>query len=254
MEELIIIGNGNMAQALCAGLGEKYRLHVFGRNSIKLEEFKNKLDFVEISTFSEPLDISGKKVILCVKPNSLDDVATKLIGEADILISILAGSDISKISSKIKAKSIVRAMPNVGAKFLKSMTTLTGDVASKDFACELFLSIGSVLWVDTQKELDIATAVAGSGPAYLALVADAMIDGAVKLGLSRANATNLTAGLFDGFAPLVKEFEPSQIKNNVMSPGGTTAAGIAYLEQNATRSSFMGCVESAYKKAVELSK
>ena len=254
MEDLIIIGNGNMASALCAGLGSKYRLHIFGRNTQKLYDFKRNLDFVEINTLVEPLDISGKKVILCVKPNSLEDISTKLVGEADMLVSILAGSDIAKIAEKIKAKHIVRAMPNVGAKFQKSMTTLTGDATVKDFACELFASIGSVLWVDTQKELDIATAVAGSGPAYLALVADAMIDGAVKLGLSRTNATKLTAGLFDGFAPLLAEFEPSQIKSNVMSPGGTTAAGIAFLEEKATRSSFIGCVESAYKKAVELAK
>lgn len=254
MEDLIVIGNGNMASALCAGLKSQYKLHIFGRNSQKLADFKQNIEVAETHLLEQPLDISSKKVLLCVKPNSLDDVSEKLVGEADVLVSILAGSDIVKIAAKIKAKSIVRAMPNVGAKFQKSMTTLTGDDTAKDFACELFSSIGAVLWVETQKELDIATAVAGSGPAYLALVADAMIDGAVKLGLSRVNAAKLTAGLFDGFAPLLSEFEPSQIKNNVMSPGGTTAAGVAFLEEKATRSSFIGCVESAYKKAVELSK
>ena len=103
----------------------------------------------------------------------------------------------------------------------------------------MFERIGSTLWVGTQKELDIATAIAGSGPAYLALVADALIDGGVALGLTRDDAKKLTVGLFDGFANNLTESEPSQIKASVMSPGGTTAAAICHLEEKSTRSAFI---------------
>lgn len=254
MDEFVIIGNGKMAEALCKGLGSSYKLTVLGRNKDKLKQFKKDMDFVDTKIIDEYNNIEGKIVILCVKPHSLENVSALFSGNAKILISILAGVTIEKISNLILAQSYIRVMPNVAAKHNKSMTTITGDIRQKEFALNLFDSIGQTLWVNTQKELDIATAVAGSGPAYLALVADAMIDGGVKAGLARADASKLVCGLFDGFSDILQNNEPSDIKNSVMSPGGTTAAAIAHLEEKAVRSAFIGCIESAYAKAVQLGK
>ena len=254
MSVITIIGNGKMAEAICKGLGNSFEVEVLGRNLHKLESFKQNLEVVKIDLISNNKNITNKIIVLCVKPYALADAIKDFEGEADIVISILAGTSLEKIKNLIKAKSYIRAMPNVGASFQKSMTTLTGDATARKFATDLFERIGSTLWVGTQKELDIATAIAGSGPAYLALVADALIDGGVALGLTREDAKKLTVGLFDGFANNLTESEPSQIKASVMSPGGTTAAAICHLEEKSTRSAFIGCVKSAYQKAVELSK
>lgn len=101
--------------------------------------------------------------------------------------------------------------------------------------------------MSSQKEIDIATAVAGSGPALLTLVAEAMMDGLVKEGMKRPDAIGITNSLFKGFAPLIASNHPALIKDSVMSPGGTTAAAYAALEEGAVRSSFIKAVGEAFK-------
>lgn len=251
--KLTFIGNGNMAEALIAGLCQNYDIEVYGRNNSSLEKIATKYK-IKTSLINESLDITDKNIILCVKPNSLDDLSPKLNGVANTLFSVLAGTTLSKLQEKIPAKQSVRAMPNLAAKFNKSMTTLTGDIDLQDKAITIFNTIGSTLWLGSEKEIDIATGVAGSGPAFLALVAEALSDGGVNAGLKRDDADKLVQGLFDGFAPLLQDNKPSNIKDGVMSPGGTTAAGYAALEENNTRNSFIKAIESAYKRAVELGK
>ena len=145
-------------------------------------------------------------------------------------------------------------MPNIAASVQNSMTTITGDNEAKIVAMEIFASIGQVIWVNTENQLDIATAIAGSGPAYLALIAEALADGAVKAGLERHISTQLVQGLFSGTASLLKHSHPAIIKDSVMSPGGTTAAGYAQLEKAGVRNAMINAVEEAYNKAVELGK
>ena len=251
--KLTFIGNGNMALALIAGLKDRYEIEVYGRNEKSLDEVKITLG-VATKLLPDSLDITGKNIILCVKPNSLDDLTTKLNGTADTLFSVLAGTTLETLAQKVSAKQIVRAMPNLAAKYQKSMTTLTGDTNLKDEAITIFNAIGSTLWLKSEKEIDIATGVAGSGPAFLALVAEALSDGGVNAGLARNDADTLVQGLFEGFAPLLNDNKPSSIKDGVMSPGGTTAAGYATLEKNNTRNSFIEAISEAYKRAMELGK
>jgi pyrroline-5-carboxylate reductase len=140
-------------------------------------------------------------------------------------------------------------MPNLAASVGQSMTTLTGDNKAKTDAIDLLSAIGETLWLNSEKEIDIATALAGSGPAYLALVAEALADGAVKQGLKREDAMATMRGLFAGFGTLIQEIHPSLLKDGVMSPGGTTAAGYGALEDGNVRASCMDAVEQAYEKA-----
>ena len=250
--KLTFIGNGNMAKALIEGLVGNYDIEVLGRNAQSLNALKEKMPQITSRVMQAEEDISGKNIILCVKPYSLPDLAPKLTGEADAIYSVLAGTSIESLSSQIKAKKYVRSMPNLGASHLKSMTTLTGDETLKDTAMEIFNQIGRSLWLSSENELDIATGLAGSGPAYLSLIAEALADGAVNQGLKRSDAQVLVLGLFEGFAPLLANENPALIKDGVMSPGGTTAAGYAALERGNVRSSMMQAIEDAYKKAKEL--
>jgi len=250
--KLTFIGNGNMAKALIEGLVSSYEIEVLGRNEASLKALQEGLPQISTKVLDAVEDISGKNIVLCVKPYSLPELAPKLKGEAEALYSVLAGTSIESLSSQIEAKKYIRTMPNLGASHLKSMTTITGDEALKEQAIDIFNKIGRSLWLGSENELDIATGVAGSGPAYLALVAEALADGAVQQGLKRADAQALVSGLFDGFGALVSHDNPADIKDGVMSPGGTTAAGYAALEHGGVRSAMMRAIEDAYTKAKEL--
>ena len=177
-----------------------------------------------------------------------------LSGEANTLISVLAGTTIQSLKEHIKSKSYVRAMPNIAASYNKSMTTLTGDDELKEPALNIFNKIGKSLWLTTQKELDVATGLAGSGPAFLALISEGLEDGAVNSGLKREDAKQLVLGLFEGFVPLLQNNKPSNIKDEVMSPGGTTAAGYATLEKLGVRSAMIEAIQSAYERTCILAK
>jgi len=252
--KLSFIGNGSMAKALIQGLVSSYEIEVIGRNEKTLQELKDKIPNIQIVQLTNNLDINEKNIILCVKPNSLENLSQNIKGKANSLYSVLAGTTIETLKQNIQANSYIRTMPNLAAKYEKSMTTITGDENIKQSAIDIFNSIGTTLWLSSQKELDIATGLAGSGPAFLALIAEALSDGAVNAGLKRDDANILTAGLFEGFAPLIKNENASNIKDAVMSPGGTTAAGYAVLEKNGVRNAMIEAIAKAYDKAIELSK
>lgn len=250
--KLTFIGNGNMAKALIKGMVQHYEIEVLGRNQSTLSALQAELPQITTRVMDETENMNGKQVILAVKPYSLSELAPRLTGEADALYSVLAGTSLESLRAHLRAKHFIRTMPNLGAGHLKSMTTLTGDEALKEQAIEIFDSVGRTLWLGTENEIDIATGVAGSGPAFLALIAEALADGAVKEGLKRTDSQVLVQGLFEGFAALLAEENPANIKDGVMSPGGTTAAGYAAMEQCNVRNGMMEAVKAAYAKAKEL--
>jgi len=253
MKKVTFIGNGNMALSIAKGLQKEYAIEVVGRDMQKLQNFENSLNVTIGKALLDDFDITGKTLILCVKPANVDEIATKFKGKAEVLYSVLAGTTLKKLTSSIAAEAYVRAMPNLAASVGASMTTLTGDINYKEEALTLFSSIGTAQWLGSEKEIDIATALAGSGPAYLALIAEALADGAVKQGLKRDDAMVIMRGLFDGFGKLIQGEHPALLKDGVMSPGGTTAAGYAALEEKGVRGACIDTIEAAYKKAKELS-
>lgn len=252
--KLTLIGNGMMAKSLANGLINNFEVEILGRDEKKLLNLKNDIPNIEIKVIDDKEDITGKNIIFCVKPYALQSVSVRLIGEANILCSILAGTTLESLRQNIKSKYYIRTMPNIAASTKHSTTTITGDKEAKNVAVEIFNSIGKTIWVNTENQLDIATAVAGSGPAYLALVAEALTDGAVKAGLERHISTQLVQGLFESMASLLENNHPAIIKDSVMSPSGTTAQGYAKLEEAGVRDAMIKAVQSAYDKANEISK
>ena len=245
---ITFIGNGKMALALAKGLCETHTIEVIGRNKTTMEQFETSLGKPITKTFYQDANISHKKVIICVKPSNLAEIAPLLKGKADILYSVLAGTTLEALTS-IEAHHYCRAMPNLAAEAGASMTSLVGDDTISANAITLFGTIGNTLWLGSEKELDIATALAGSGPAYLALIAEALCDGAVREGLKRDDAMVLMRGLFEGFAKLIQTTHPAILKDNVMSPGGTTAAGYGALEKGNVREGCMEAIHAAYNRA-----
>ncbi len=252
MKTITFIGNGNMALSIAKGLKENYKIEVVGRNIQKLTEFESALDLKVDKHLLQEFDMSNKTIILCVKPANVEDIAKQLSGKAEVIYSVLAGTSLKKLKENLEATAYVRTMPNLAASVGVSMTTLTGDETYKNEAETLFESIGLTRWLGSEKEIDIATALAGSGPAYLALMAEALADGAVKQGLKRDDAMAIMRGLFGGFGLLIQDVHPALLKDGVMSPGGTTAAGYGALEDGNVRSACMQAVEKAYKRATEL--
>ena len=253
MRIITFVGNGNMGLSIAKGLQGKYHIEVVGRNMDNMNEFEKalggKIDKFLINDF----DITNKTVVLCVKPANVAEVSKKLHGKADLLVSVLAGVPVKTLKKHLKPKSVVRCMPNLAASVGRSMTTLTGDEKGKEEATVILNAVGDTLWLETEKELDIATGLAGSGPAYLALIAEALADGAVKQGLKREHAMATMRGLFGGFGELIQDMHPALLKESVMSPGGTTAAGYGALEDGNVRAACIIAIEKSYEKAKELS-
>ena len=252
--KLTLIGNGMMAKSLASGLINNFEVEIIGRDEKKLLSLKESIPEVEINVMKDKEDINGKNIIFCVKPYALQSVAVRLEGEANLLFSILAGTTLESLKKNIKSKYYIRTMPNVAASTKHSTTTITGDKEAQNVAIEVFNTIGKTIWVNTENQLDIATAVAGSGPAFLALIAESLADGAVKAGLERHISTQLVQGLFSSVSSLLENNHPAIIKDSVMSPNGTTAQGYAKLEEAGVRDAMIKAVQSAYDKANEISK
>jgi len=242
--DIILIGAGNMGSAMLKGLS-KYSVTVVEANDKRREELSKLYSSVEF-TATIP-DVSKKVVLLAIKPQSLQYLEVE--GEAEAVVSILAGTPIAKLKEKIDAQFYIRAMPNVAALNLKSVTSVVGDVEFKEQAMEILSTIGKAIWLNSEKELDIATGLGGSAPAWLAIVAEALADGAVNLGLPRDKSYEYLGALFEGVGSVLNDTHPAKFKDIVTSPGGTTAAGLYTLEESAVRSAFIKAMESCYDRA-----
>ena len=238
-----------MGGAMLEGLGG-YELSVVESMESRRRELSGLFPGVTLLESIPPLD--GYVVLLAVKPQSLERLQTE--GEAEALISILAGTPLAKLRERIAAKAYIRAMPNIAALKRRSVTSVTGDESFKKEALEILSSIGKAIWLSSEKELDIATGIGGSAPAWMALVAEALADGAVNLGLPRAVSYEYVAALMEGMGALLAEEHPALLKDKVMSPGGTTAAGYAALEEGRVRDSFIKAMEACYRRSQELGK
>ena len=130
-EKITFIGNGNMALSIAQGLKNEFDIEVIGRDIKKLYKFENELGVEVEKTLYSYSTINNKVIILCIKPNNLEEVGHNLKGTAKELYSVLAGVKLSKLDSNIHSLSIVRVMPNLSASVGESMTTMTGDIKLK---------------------------------------------------------------------------------------------------------------------------
>ena len=247
-----IIGYGEMAKAMLQGMKNgKFKMEdveIVGRDEEKLKKIAHEIGCKY--SLIDGYDITDKVVILAVKPYALQEVSMRIKGVAEVLISILAGKSLMELQKYIKAKSYIRAMPNIAAKYKASTTAVTGDIKAKDIAIEILSKIGEVVWLNNDDEIDMATAIIGSGPAFLAILAEAISDGGVYIGLKRDIANKLTKGLFKSFFAIDENF--SEIKNKVMSPKGTTAEGVYELEKEGIRGKMIKGIIATYEKSKKI--
>jgi pyrroline-5-carboxylate reductase len=173
-------------------------------------------------------------------------------------MSIMAGVPISTISDSLKHNQVIRAIPNTPSTVSEGMTVWTSTrsvkASAKDSVRMLLRVLGKEIYVDAEKYLDMATAVSSSGPAFVFLAMEAMVDAAVHIGIRRDMAVPMVVQTFLGSARYAAESgrHLAELRNQVTSPGGTTTEGLLALEEAGLRAAFIQAVEAAYLKAREL--
>jgi len=197
--------------------------------------------------------------VLAVKPQEFESAAREIsLRSGQSVMSIMAGVTIKTIRKALKHDAVIRAIPNTPAQVGEGMTvwTATDDVSAeaREAVRKVLAVLGQELYVDDEKYVDMATAVSSSGPAYVFLVMEAMIDAAVHIGLRREVAERLVVQTMLGSARYAEATgkHPAELRNQVTSPGGTTTEGLLALERAGLRRAFTEAVRAAYEKAQRL--
>ncbi len=200
-------------------------------------------------------------VVLAVKPQTLDSVLKiigKKLGKRKLVISIAAGVKISTLAKRMPIGArIIRAMPNMAASVGQAATALcAGPKVKKDdilMARQIFDAVGESVVVE-EELMDAVTGLSGSGPAFVYLFLEAMIDAGVQCGLTRDVATELAGQTLYGASLVTRKSgeHPALLKDMITSPGGTTIAGLASLEGDRFRGAVIKAVEAAKKRSEEL--
>ena len=265
---LAIIGPGVMAEAILNNLLSKQifqpsKITVSGPETERVHELHQKYGVIP-ETNNINATQKADVVLLCVKPQNLTKVLEglrKQLKKDALLISIVAGASIEKISQTIEHPNIVRSMPNTPAQIGEGITVWacspSVDENQKKIAQSIFSAMGQEIYAEDEEYLDKATALSGTGPAYVYLFMEAMVDGGVHLGFPRRIAERLVIQTLRGAVNFYDHGkEPNKhlaaLRNQVTSPGGTSAEALYYLEKAGFRTAVSRSIWAAYQRTLEL--
>ena len=258
-----VIGAGVMGETLLSGLVRAGRaldsLVVVEKRADRAAELTEKYGVSVVSDVAAAA--SADTVLLVVKPQDMADVLVELapgLRSGQLLVSLAAGIATEFVESRVpEGVAVVRVMPNTPALVDQGMAAISpGTHCTEDHLAEaeaLMASVGRVVQVP-EKQQDAVTAVSGSGPAYVFMVAEAMIEAGVHLGLPRPTAHELAVQTLFGAATMLRETgeHPAVLREQVTSPAGTTAAALRQLEVHGLRAAFLAALEAARDRSVEL--
>jgi pyrroline-5-carboxylate reductase len=270
---LAFVGCGAMAEAMIAGLLRKKLIsagNVVGshpRNARReelhvkygIEMFEQNRDAVLAAAPGE--SHTGSMVILAVKPQRLSKVLNELKGSIhkdQLVISIVAGAKMQTISDELLHAAVVRTMPNTPAQIGEGVTAWTTSPAVSEQqetqVRALFEALGKTVRVENERQIDMATALSATGPTYIFLVMEALIDAGVHMGFSRHVAEELVHQTMIGSALFARESHkhPAELRNMVTSPGGTSAEAIYQMEKGSLRTVLSKAVWAAFQRAESL--
>ena len=266
-KKIAVIGSGNMAGALIGALLRKKELtpdQITASDPYPEQlELVSKKYSVGITDKNPEAVRSADIVILSVKPQVLPAVLEQLKGKIPsgcLVFSIVAGMPIAKIQKGLGHEAVIRSMPNTPAQISAGMTVWT---ASEDVTDEqrtdakvILEAMGKELYVEHEDILNMATAVSGTGPTYVFLLAEALVDAAVHLGFSRRDARFIVLETLKGSVDFAQQSDLhlAQLRNMVTSPGGTSAEAIYQLEKGGLRTIVSKAVWAAYQKSQLLGK
>src|SRR5947199_10302123 len=263
--KIAILGGGRIGEALLAGLlssgwREPSEVVVTSRRDERVAELRE-LHGAEATTDNLAAVSGAAIVVVAVKPQDID----VLLGEIDehltteqTVVSVAAAIPTAHIEARIAdGVPVVRAMPNAPATVHEGMAGICAGAHAGDeqlaLAEEVLTHLGAVARVP-ERYMDAVTAVSGSGPAYFALLAEAMIEAGILLGLSRETSTQLVVQTMFGTAKLLRDekMHPVELRETVTSPGGTTIRAIRELEQAGVRAAFLNAIQAAMERSKEL--
>jgi pyrroline-5-carboxylate reductase len=265
-KKIAFIGPGVMAEAMIAGLLRQQiaspgSLTAAGPRPERGAQLEQKYG-IHSTTDNAAAAAQADVVVLSVKPQRLTSVMsglTKIRSEA-LVLSIVAGASMQKISRTLKHAAVVRSMPNtpgqIGAGITVWAATPRASTEQRETARQILRALGEEVFVEDEGYLDMATALSGTGPAYVFLFTEALIDAGVHMGFPRRIAEQLVLQTIKGSAAFYTQAErhPATLRNQVTSPGGTSAEAIYYLEKAGFRTAISRAVWAAYQRSLELGK
>lgn len=254
------IGGGNMAEAMIKGMTLEGMKDILVSEP-RLERRQELERLYGVKTTGSNREAAGlcSVLVLAVKPQQMPAVLEEIggdVSEETTVVSIAAGVTLAALQAKLRSRRIVRVMPNTPALVQEGMSVmaLCECFAGReiDIVRNILMSVGRVLTLP-ESRMNAVTALSGSGPAFIALFAEAMIDSGERMGLSRQDATELIVQTLTGTAKLLDTgMSPEKLRQMVTSPGGTTAAGLAVFEHKGLRQVVAEALEAARNRAEEL--
>jgi len=259
------VGSGVMAEAMIAGLlrGELVEPGQVVASHPRSERRDHLAREYGIRVVADNVEaIGGADVVLfAIKPQMLGRVGREIgpsLQRGQLVLSVIAGATTRALSATLGHDQVIRAMPNTPARLGKGMTvwyaTPQTSAEQRSQAAALLGALGAQLEVDDEKFVAMATAVSGTGPTYVFLVMEALIDAAVHLGFPRHVAHDLVIETLEGSTLFAKQsgMHPAELRNMVTSPGGTSAAALHELESGRLRTVLSEAVWAAFRRTVEL--
>lgn len=265
MNKITFIGAGSMAEALIAGMvtaefSPKSIVVTNKSNTRRLAELNNKYHIQVKQKLSEAVS-EADILVLAVKPKDAHTALEHIksfINKEMLIISIMAGIPTTYIEQFLnRDMAVIRAMPNTSSMVGLSATAIAKGTFANDehvkMARQMFETVGIVEQV-SEEDIHIATAIAGSGPAYFYYIVEAMEEAAIALGLSEASAKALINQTLLGAAQMLNQStaSPTELRKKITSPNGTTEAGIASLETDQTDQIVKKAIQAAYQRSIEL--
>ena len=270
---LAFIGCGAMAEAMIAGLLRKKLIspdNVVGSHPRQarreelhvkygIEMFEQNREATLAATPDE--SVAASIVILAIKPQRLSKVLGELKGAThsdQVVVSIVAGAKIQTITDELLHATVVRAMPNTPAQIGEGVTAWTASAAVSEkqqtYVRALLEALGKTVRVENERQVDMAAALSGTGPTYIFLVMEALIDAGVHMGFSRHVAEQLVHQTMLGSVLFARESHkhPAELRNMVTSPGGTSAEAIYQMEKGSLRTVLSKAVWAAFQRAESL--
>ncbi|MCC6458539.1 MAG: pyrroline-5-carboxylate reductase [Caldilineaceae bacterium] len=265
IRQISFIGSGAMGEAMIKGMvaqGVVTAAQIVASDPVAARREQMESHF-GVKTTSTNLDAvkDADVVVLSVKPQILPKVMAELNGKIPataLILSIVAGVPIAPMQQGLAHERIVRTMPNTPAQVGKGMTVWVATPAvtpeQRQQTQAILNALGEQVMVEDEHYLDMATGLSGSGPGYVFLLIEALIDAGVQIGFSRADALKIVLQTIDGSVELVRStgLHPAELKNRVTSPAGTTAAGLFELEQSGVRAAIIRAVEAATRRSEAL--
>lgn len=260
-QKLAFVGSGVMAEAMIKGILNRGLVPpdavvASGPRQERGLDLRQRYGVGSTTNNVEAVGRAGV-VVLSVKPQMVPKVLPELQGKIDpsaMVLSIVAGTRLRTLVNGLGHKSVARAMPNTPAQVGAAMTVWTVSPATtaeqKEQAQQILAALGDELFVEEENYLDMATALSGTGPAYVFLFMEALVDAGVHLGFSRRVAQRLVKQTILGSALFAQQSQlhPAELRNMVTSPGGTTAEALYQLEKGGVRTVLSRAVWAAYQK------